>query len=415
MNKQNRKILFFFPHNPYPAKSGAHHRCLEMLAGLKEVGCEVTLISSTLCSETPWELSSIEFLKSKWCNDVLIYRPTRIDYKLISLLVRYYRFTHQKIPISSLLNTPFGMRRWFLKKFELINPEIVFMNYAYWDRLFHNKKINSVCKIIDIYDLVSLNSVMQGEISKYINLPLTHETIVDDKVLHKDFFDNLDIKVSSEEFDIFDRYDYTISISSRETEIIKNQTSRTHVIYIPVKQPVYHINNDYSSNAILTIGPNMFNIQGYLYFVRKVLPIILRKDPTFLLQVTGSSCKDIYAPEGVELLGFVPDLKALYETSKFAICPILGGTGQQIKIVEAMAHGLPVIATRFSGERSPIINGHNGFIVNTPQEFAKYALSLWRDKSLCGRLGDHARETISANFSRESLIEDLSIAINQHD
>ena len=50
------KVLFFFPHNPYPAKSGAHKRCLEMLSGLRELGCEVTLMSSTLSSETPWEL-----------------------------------------------------------------------------------------------------------------------------------------------------------------------------------------------------------------------------------------------------------------------------------------------------------------------------------------------------------------------
>jgi glycosyltransferase involved in cell wall biosynthesis len=412
MSIENKKVLFFFPHNPYPAKSGAHKRCLEMLAGLKELGCEVTLMSSTLSSETPWELSSIEVLKSQWCNDVLIYEPTRLDYKLICLFARYYRFTKQTPPISSLLNAPLGMRSWFLKKFELIKPEIIVMNYVYWDQLFHNKKINSVRKIIDILDLVSLNSSMQGTVSKYITIPVTNKTEIEDKVLQEDFFENLYIEASSEEFDIFDNYDYTISISSKETEIIKSKTSKTHVVYIPVKQPICQLGNQYSGDAILTIGPNMFNIQGYLYFIKKVLPLILERDSTFSLQVTGGHCKNIYATEGVNLSGFVPDLKALYKTSRFAICPILGGTGQQIKIVEAMAHGLPVIATQFSGERSPIIHNENGFIANNSREFAEYSLQLWQDQNLCKKLGENARNSISQGFSRESLLKDLSLLLN---
>jgi glycosyltransferase involved in cell wall biosynthesis len=383
-----------------------------MLAGLRELGCEVTLMSSTLSSEIPWEQSSIKVLKSQWCNDVLIYEPTRLDYKLISLFARYYRFTKQTPPISSLLNTPLGMRSWFLKQFKLINPEVIFMNYVYWDKLFYNKKINSVRKIIDIHDLVSLNGSMQGAIIKYITIPATNKTEIEDKVLQEDFFENLYTEASSEEFDIFDNYDYTISISSKETEIIKRKTSKTDVVYIPVKQPICQLGNQYSGDAILTIGPNMFNIQGYLYFIKKVLPLILERDSTFSLQVTGGHCKNIYATEGVNLSGFVPNLKALYKTSRFAICPILGGTGQQIKIVEAMAHGLPVIATRFSGERSPIIHNENGFIANNASEFAEYSLQLWQDKSICKRLGKNARNSISQEFSRESLLKDLSLLLN---
>jgi len=412
MNTKNNKILFFFPHNPYPARSGAHRRCLEMLAGFKELGFEVTLMSSTLSSETIWEMSSIQDLKSQYCSDVCIYEPTKFDYKLISLVRRYYRITKQNPPISSLLNTPLGMCNWFAQKFESIKPEIIVMNYAYWDRLFHSKKNNSVRKIIDTYDLVSLNSSMQNAVRKYLSFPLTSQSQIEQKVLQEDFFDNLNLETSAEEFEIFDNYDRTIVISSKEIELIKSKTSKTQVVYIPVKQPCYELDNQYEGSAIFTIGPNMFNIQGYIYFIKRILPLILQKDSTFSLQVTGGSCKDIYSTTGVTLSGFVPNLKMLYQTSSFAICPVFGGTGQQIKITEAMAHGLPVVATRFAGERSPIIHAENGFIANDHQEFAEYTLKLWQDKSLCKRLGTNARETISANFSRDSLIKDLFLVVN---
>ena len=252
---------------------------------------------------------------------------------------------------------------------------------------------------------------MQTTIRKYITCPVTREAEINEVVLQEGFFNDINLEASAEEFSIFDRYDRTIAISPKEAELIRSKTSKTKIIYIPVKQPVYPLDNKYNGSAIFTIGPNMFNIQGYLYFIKKILPLILEQDPAFLLQVTGQSCKDIYPVEGVSLRGFVPELKAIYETSRFAICPVFGGTGQQIKIVEAMAHGLPVIATRFAGDRSPITHARNGFIANDPKEFAKYALCLWQDRSLCKKMGNNARETISEEFSRDSLVRDLATAV----
>ena len=64
------------------------------------------------------------------------------------------------------------------------------------------------------------------------------------------------------------------------------------------------------------------------------------------------------------------ELGPLYRTSAFAICPLLAGTGEQVKIVDAMAHGLAVVATRSSASSSPIVDGVNGYIVDSAEEFA---------------------------------------------
>ena len=47
----SRKALFFFPHNPWPPRTGAHCRVLQMLSGLRELGCHITLASTSLYSE----------------------------------------------------------------------------------------------------------------------------------------------------------------------------------------------------------------------------------------------------------------------------------------------------------------------------------------------------------------------------
>ena len=76
----------------------------------------------------------------------------------------------------------------------------------------------------------------------------------------------------------------------------------------------------------------------------------------------------------------------LYRTSAFAICPLLAGTGEQVKIVDAMAHGLAVVATRSSASSSPIVDGVNGYVVDSAEEFAdRVDRALERPRAVAAR------------------------------
>lgn len=406
------KLLYFFPHNPYPARSGAHQRCLAVLKSLKDLGCQITFMSAIHTSETTWEQSSIETLKQNWVEDVLIYKFNFLEQKLDPWTRHYYRLTRTEIPLSSLKNTPLGMRRWFGKIVSKIQPDIIFMNYIYWDKLILNRKETSgIRTILDSHDLVTLNFAMQNAISsnlQSLDFPIDR---LDEEMLKENFFEGLNLEASPEEFSIFDHYDYTIVINDKEAELVKEKTLSTQISYIPVLQSVVNMENQYDGFPVFATGPNLFNLQGYFYFVQRVLPQILARDSGFCLRVTGSCCKQVTPTEGIDLLGYVPNLSDIYGTAKFAICPVFGGTGQQIKIVEAMAHGLPVVTTRFAGERSPIIHGENGFIANDVVEFADYVLALWKNRSFCQELGINAKATISNSFSHERLVKDLASII----
>jgi hypothetical protein len=184
------------------------------------------------------------------------------------------------------------------------------------------------------------------------------------------------------------------------------------VEYIPFAFQTADIFNTYNEQAIFAVGPNQFNIQGYMYFVSKVLPIVLEKCPDFCLQVVGDGCKFLTEVEGTKLHGFVPDLQAMYASSKFAICPLIGATGQQLKVLEAMAHGLPVIALSNVAERCPIEHGVNGFVSNDAEEFAAYIIQLFQNAQLCRKLGNAARQRIQDEFSRKSMVSQLNKLIH---
>jgi hypothetical protein len=81
-----KKVLIFFPHNPYPPKTGAHKRCLAIISGLQELGLNVILISSTLYSETRWDEKSIKNIRQNLCLDVRIHKANLLEIAYIRLL-----------------------------------------------------------------------------------------------------------------------------------------------------------------------------------------------------------------------------------------------------------------------------------------------------------------------------------------
>jgi hypothetical protein len=404
------KVLFFFPHNPYPAKSGAHKRSLEMLMGLKELGCKVTLLSAHISSGTPWSDASIRELEKNYVEKVYIYETSFLDRKILRVLDKFYRETKRKPSLASIFHTPPGMRAWFSDMVEKTSPHFVLMNYAHWDGLLKHKALKSIPCIIETHDLLTLNSQMQATLTPHLTHTALKTGEIREEVLDENYFKKLDLQPSKKEFKIYDQYDYTIAISKEEAAAIQKNTTKTKIILIPVTQEPCDLQNSYTGASVFPIGPNPFNIQGYLYFIKKVLPKILKSEPSFSVDVTGFFWNNVSLEPcpGIELRGFVPDLKTIYQQAGFLICPVFGGTGQQVKVVEAMAYGLPVVALRQAADRSPIQHGINGFIADNADEFANYALQLWKDRELCRQLGNAARKTIAADFSRECLLDSLS-------
>ena len=421
-----KRALVFVPHNPWPPKSGAHKRYLETITGLNELGFKVTLAGSVIGTDNKWETASKAELKKSWVDEVHVHQPVEEDFKFVHRLKSFYDLDYSFIPVlrklhlirereaslSSRIRTVPSMRRWFDQIIEKTNPDLIFMNYVLWDPLVNHQKWRSITRIMETIDLFSLNRRMWNALEEFLPARPINPADVSDEVLQEDFFHQPKITVDPDEFKIYDQYSYTIAISQQEAEVIQKNTSQTKVVYIPMTQEPVQIANDYSGPALFTTGPNPYNTQGYLYFTKRVLPRVLTKDPSFSLQVTGYCSNEVLPVDGVMLSGFVQNLESVYRSARFFVCPVFGGTGQQVKVVEAMAHGLPAIALRNAAARSPIRHEVNGMIADSPEEFAEHVLRLWKDPELCAQLGEAARDTISREFSRDRLIETLATMVN---
>lgn len=105
-------------------------------------------------------------------------------------------------------------------------------------------------------------------------------------------------------------------------------------------------------------------------------------------------------PDGVEFLGFVDDLEAIYGRARVVVCPIVTGGGTRVKLVEAAAYGKPIVSTSIGAEGLDFENEVHAFIADDMEDFASLCIGLLGDDEACARLSAGAHAHARRNFSR---------------
>jgi len=95
----------------------------------------------------------------------------------------------------------------------------------------------------------------------------------------------------------------------------------------------------------------------------------------------------------------VKDLTPYFENCRALLAPLRYGAGVKGKIVEAMAHGLPVVTTSIGAEGMDLTDGENILTADNPEEFARKVVILYNDGPLWNKLSDNSLRTIDNKFS----------------
>jgi glycosyltransferase involved in cell wall biosynthesis len=94
--------------------------------------------------------------------------------------------------------------------------------------------------------------------------------------------------------------------------------------------------------ADFSYGPNH---EAMRFLVDEVYPRVWQELPEARLALVGRGLDSAPDDARVEVLGFVENLRDAYASADVAVVPLLEGGGSPLKFVEALAHGLPVVAT----------------------------------------------------------------------
>ena len=124
--------------------------------------------------------------------------------------------------------------------------------------------------------------------------------------------------------------------------------------------------------------PYLPNLQAVEWLVGAVLPALRAQIPVSL-DVVGLSRKEVPAAPGVTAHGRVPSLATFYAEAHVAVVPILAGSGSRLKVVEAMAHGVPVVSTTLGAAGLGLTAGTHFRAGDDPTSFAEALIGVSED------------------------------------
>lgn len=141
------------------------------------------------------------------------------------------------------------------------------------------------------------------------------------------------------------------------------------------------------------------NYEAMVWFVSEVFPLVLDEIPDAELIITGEHL-DLPLPsqKNIRLTGYVDDVRQWIATSTVALAPLWSGGGTRLKILEAMAIGVPVVATSKGAEGLNAQNGEHLLIADSPEEFAGHITKLLHDRILVNRITSNARKFVREKF-----------------
>lgn len=159
------------------------------------------------------------------------------------------------------------------------------------------------------------------------------------------------------------------------------------------------------------------NVDAAQWLADEILPRIRAQRPEITLSLVGSdapaSVLALGERPGITVHGHVPDLEPLIDAHRFSVAPLRYGAGVKGKINQALAHGLPVVATRCAVEGMSLTHGIDALVADDAESLAATILAAYDDAALWQDLVDGGLANTEREFSPERARATLRTIFNQ--
>jgi polysaccharide biosynthesis protein PslH len=152
------------------------------------------------------------------------------------------------------------------------------------------------------------------------------------------------------------------------------------------------------------------NTDAATSFATNIWPILRAAlPPGSHLQLVGAapppSVVALGQMEGVTVTGTVPDIKPYYEGATAALVPLRTGGGTRLKILEAMAAGVPVISTPLGAEGLAVTEGRDILLADAadPQAWIRQATSLLASPARRRELSQSGLDLVQSRYDWDIL------------
>lgn len=311
------------------------------------------------------------------------------------------------------------------EKFGVPYPIITIPAYKQFAKIIKN------CDLVHAHGHVYMSSYLAGTMAKKYKKPFIitqHNTFIDYKswLTTMEHLNDMTIGKS-----VLKKADKILTVSKETKKYVLRlgaDKTKTSVMYNGVDTKCFQVANKGESRTKLGL-PNdrkiVFSVRRLVYkngldTLIESVPYVAKNYPDVLFVVAGKgpsrkliedNIKELGIENNIMLTGFVPDelLPVYYNASDYFILPSASGEGLPLVLFEAMACGLPVIATTVGGTPEIVEQKKNGILVppRNPEAMAKALLELLEKENLEKTISEQARKDVAGRFSWEENVRKL--------
>ncbi len=174
-----------------------------------------------------------------------------------------------------------------------------------------------------------------------------------------------------------------------------------------------------TDNPVLLFMGNFYwlqNVEAANYLIDTLFPRLQKSLPEVSLIIAGQNAHRKLKSDGnpdIQIVDIAYDdnhtVKKLYDQATLFIAPIFGPGGTRLKILAAMASGLPVVATKIGVEGLSTTHGVHVLLANTTSEFISQIQYVLKNKKMYHLLRSTAHKLVKERFSWKAIAQYLEI------
>jgi len=180
-------------------------------------------------------------------------------------------------------------------------------------------------------------------------------------------------------------------------EVVTNGVDLDYFYPIPLQERL--------KNVILLSGKMSYhaNVDMALFTITKIMPFVWQINDDIELWVVGKDPPPVLLQYSdhpkIKITGTVPEILPYLQKSTLALAPLNYGAGVQNKVLEAMACGIPVIASPLAVSALTIVNGEQVMIGEDAQHYAELILKVLSDPKTAQKIGKAGRTYVEKEHS----------------
>lgn len=314
---------------------------------------------------------------------------------------------------------------------EKVRPDYIFCDMARTAPYLHKRYGKDCVKILDMDDLLSKRYYRQAEMENLDDsvlgqirnrIPDLFISVVAKWKLMKKLLRFEARMMEKYELQVVKEFDKVFFCSATDKEEFNRKSSyQADCVHVAVDLEYFHRpeGREYDAKTIVYLGniDIAANRDTLFYLAEKIMCKLLKRDSAYKLLVVGNCSQETYQKfrhyHFIEFSFRVDDIRPFVQSCVALAAPIQYGSGIKIKIIEAMAMGVPVITNQYGVEGLDVHSDQELMVCETDEQFVDAIMEISGNEQRHGLIAAKGREYVEKNHSLEVCVRDLERVLNR--